>query len=89
MASRHGPPQPPFLLSGADAIEAVASTPIWERAALTARVVSRPQEGLIVIGYEVKAERGDEVYEAHCTSVMRRLERVVQHQQAVRPTVSG
>lgn len=78
-------PRPPYVLHGDAAIDAVADTPVWERAELTERTVARPQEGLIVIGYHVAAERGDERYEAHCTSVIRRLEhevwRVVQHQQ--------
>ncbi|MGE7204867.1 DUF4440 domain-containing protein [Sphingomonas sp. NPDC019816] len=78
-------PQPPFVLNGDAAIAAVADTPVWERAELSKRQVSRPQEGLIVIGYHVAASRGEEAYEAHCTSVIRRLEhevwRVVQHQQ--------
>ena len=79
-------PQPPFLFAGEQAIEAVASTPVWQRAELSDRHVSRPQEGLIVVGYRVRAERdGHAGYEAHCTSVIRRLEhevwRVVQHQQ--------
>jgi hypothetical protein len=70
---------------GTEAIDAVADTPVWDSAELSERTVSRPQEGLIVIGYHVHAQRGDEAYEAHCTSVIRRLEhevwRVVQHQQ--------
>jgi len=79
-------PHPPFVLAGGEAIDAVTSTPVWDRAELTERQVSRPQEGLIVIGYHVKAERdGHAGYEAHCSSVIRRLEhevwRVVQHQQ--------
>jgi len=78
-------PQPPFVRQGDDAIAAVADTPVWDTADLTERHVSRPQEGLIVIGYHVTAHRADESYEAHCTSVIRRLEhevwRVVQHQQ--------
>jgi len=86
-------PRPPFVLRGQDAIEAVAATPVWDRAELTERQVSRPQEGLIVIGYQVRAERGEEAYEAHCTSVIRRLEhevwRVVQHQQSPVLTTSA
>ncbi len=78
-------PRPPFVYQGFEAIEAVATTPVWESAELTDQRVSRPQEGLIVIGYHVRARRGDEQYEAHCTSVIRRIEhevwRVVQHQQ--------
>ena len=79
-------PEPPYVMSGAQAIEAVASTPRWSQVALTGRQVARPQEGLIVIAYHVRAERdGVTPYEAHCTSVYRRLAheewRVVQHQQ--------
>lgn len=87
-------PQPPFVYRGDAAIEAVAATPVWDGAELDERQVSRPQEGLIVIGYRVRAHRGDETYEAHCTSVIRRLEhevwRVVQHQQTpVLATTAG
>ena len=79
-------PRPPFVFAGTDAIQAVIDTPLWERAELSERHVSRPQEGLIVIAYSVLAERGgNESYAAHCTTVIRRLEhevwRVVQHQQ--------
>lgn len=79
-------PMPPYVYSGEEAIAAVSATPIWDRADLTERRVSRPQEGLIVIAYRVRADKeGSNSYEAHCTSVIRRLEhevwRVVQHQQ--------
>jgi hypothetical protein len=79
-------PAPPYVYSGEEAIAAVSSTPIWDRAELTERRVSRPQEGLIAIAYHVRAEKeGAAGYEAHCTSVIRRIEhevwRVVQHQQ--------
>jgi hypothetical protein len=86
-------PHPPFVFNGAQAIEAVAATPVWEQADLTERQVSRPQEGLIVIGYHVKAHRDGEAYEAHCTSTIRRIEhevwRVVQHQQTPSLTKSA
>ena len=79
-------PQPPFVFAGEAAIAAVVDTPVWEQAELIERAVSRPQEGLIVIAYQVKAARdGHAGYEAHCTSVLRRIEHevwhVVQHQQ--------
>lgn len=78
-------PQPPYIMSGAQAIEAVADTPRWSEVELSAGQIARPQEGLIVIVYCAKASRGDETYEANCTSTYRRLEhdkwRVVQHQQ--------
>ena len=80
-------PRPPGVLTGREAIEAVMATPVWDRAELTDRRVSRPQEGLIVIAYRVRAEKdGHAGYEAWCTSVLRRLEHevwhVVQHQQS-------
>ena len=79
-------PRPPFVIAGDDALAVVAGTPIWDRAALTDRTVSRPQEGLIVVGYRVRAEKdGHAGYEAWCTSTIRRIEhevwRVVQHAQ--------
>ena len=79
-------PRPPFVFVGEDAVGAVADTPTWDRAELTDRSVSRPQEGLIVVGYRVRAAKdGDAGYEAWCTSTIRRIEhevwRVVQHQQ--------
>lgn len=78
-------PQPPFVLGGEEAVKAVSNTPRWTEVSLSDRRVSRPQEGLIVIAYKAEAKRGEEVYVAHCTSTIRRIEhevwRVVQHQQ--------
>ena len=86
-------PAEPFLMSGAQAVEAVSATPRWSRVELSRRQVARPQEGLIVIAYHAKAERdGVTPYEANCTSVYRRLAHekwtVVQHQQTP-PLMSG
>ncbi|SFG88511.1 DUF4440 domain-containing protein [Methylobacterium gossipiicola] len=78
-------PHPPFVLGGAEAIAAVANTPRWADVTISDGRIARPQEGLIVIAYGVKATRDEETYEAHCTSTYRRLSheewRVVQHQQ--------
>lgn len=79
-------PAPPFVLIGAEAVEAVSETPRWSEVSLSERQVARPQEGLIVIAYKADARKDDgEAYTAHCTSVLRRLEhgvwRVIQHQQ--------
>ena len=79
-------PAPPFVMSGAQAIDAVSNTPRWTSVTLSERQVARPQEGLIVIAYKAEASKPDAApYVAHCTSVLRRLEheewRVVQHQQ--------
>lgn len=85
-------PTPPFIHSGAQAIEAVAATPRWTSVDLTGRTISRPEEGLIVVGYRARASRGDERYEAHCTSTYRRRGhedwQVVQHQQTPPVTVA-
>lgn len=85
-------PAKPFIVTGRQAAEAVSSTPRWTRVTLTDRQVARPQEGLIVIAYTARAEQeGQGAYEAHCTTVYRRLEhdkwRVIQHQQT--PPLAG
>lgn len=78
-------PATPFLFDGEAAIAAVEHTPRWERVAFADQRVARPQEGLIVIAYRVKAERADQSYHALCSSTLRRLSHdhwtVVQHQQ--------
>ena len=78
-------PAPPFVLTGRQAIEAVKQTPRWTEVEFSDGQVARPQEGLIVIAYDVRAAKEGEAYEAHCTSTYRRLAheewRVVQHQQ--------
>jgi short-subunit dehydrogenase len=83
-------PQPPFVMTGAEAIEAVSNSPRWQQVELKDLRIARPQEGLIVIGYEVEASRGGgETYKAYCTSTYVRRGhddwRVVQHQQAIPP----
>lgn len=79
-------PQPPFVLRGQEAVEAVSGTPRWSTVTMSDKRVSRPQEGLIVIAYKADAAKdGGDAYQAHCTTTIRRLEhdvwRVVQHQQ--------
>ncbi|TCD06486.1 DUF4440 domain-containing protein [Erythrobacteraceae bacterium CFH 75059] len=78
-------PHDPWLLDGAQAREAVKATPRWDEAEFLDRRVERPQEGLIVIAYRVRAKKGERSYHALCTSTLRRLEHevwdVVQHQQ--------
>ncbi len=79
-------PEPPFVLSGEQAIAAVADTPRWTSVQFSARQIMRPQEGLITIAYKAEARRDGTVgYVAYCTTTMRRVEhdewRVVQHQQ--------
>ena len=86
-------PEPPYVLSGEQAIEAVSHTPRWSRVEMTHQQIMRPQEGLLVVGYGVTAFRpdGGKGYAAYCTSTYRRLEhavwRVVQHQQTL-PTAA-
>lgn len=78
-------PAPPYVVGGGQAVDAVAATPRWTEVAFEAQRVTRPEEGLIVVAYRVKASRGDEHYDAHCTSTYRRRGhedwQVVQHQQ--------
>lgn len=86
-------PAPPYVMTGQQAIEAVAGTPRWAKASLTERQIVRPEEGLIVVAYNARAEReGISPYEAHCTSTYRRLAhdkwRVIQHQQTP-PLIAG
>ena len=81
-------PEPPFVLSGEQAIAAVSDTPRWAHVTTSQRQIKRPQEGLLVVGYKVEAfkEQG-KAYEAYCTSTYRRVAhdvwRVVQHQQTL------
>ena len=86
-------PVPPFVLTGKQAIDAVADTPRWSTVVLTDRQIMRPQEGLVAIAYKATASRaGSDDYTAFCTTTMRRLEhdvwRVVHHQQTL-PPVAG
>jgi hypothetical protein len=86
-------PEPPFVLSGGEAIEAVSRTPRWSEVTLDDLRIVRPQEGLIVIAYAVTASRGGETFAANCTSTYLRIAheewRVVQHQQSVRGGVQA
>lgn len=86
-------PAAPFLMSGSDAIGAVSGTPRWESVEFEDFRIGRPQEGLIVLAYAVRASRGGEAYSAHCTSTYRRVGHeqwlVVQHQQSLPPTVAS
>nr|WP_262982754.1 hypothetical protein [Sphingobium sp. SCG-1] len=67
-------PEKPFVLTGAQAIEAVSHTPRWSEVAFDQQQVMRPQEGLIVIAYHASASReGAAPYKTHCTTTMRRL----------------
>jgi hypothetical protein len=50
-------PEQPFVLTGHDAIEAVANTPRWSGVTFTERQVMRPQEGLISIAYKAEPTR--------------------------------
>jgi len=86
-------PTPPFVHTGEQAIQAVTDTPRWSEVTISDKQVARPEEGLIVVAYHVRAKRGDEAYDAHCTSTYRRLAheqwRVVQHQQTPPLTSAG
>ncbi|MEO0673120.1 MAG: nuclear transport factor 2 family protein [Pseudomonadota bacterium] len=80
-------PEAPYVLTGTEAIEAVAETPRWSDVSLQDLRISRPEEGLIVLAYTAVTERdsGGGAFRARCSSTYRRLEpdtwRVVQHHQ--------
>jgi hypothetical protein len=88
-------PAKPFLFSRDAAREAVKNTPRWDKVRFSNQQVSRPEEGLIVIAYEVEARRGGETYRCFASSTMRRRGHddwtVVQHSQVLPPVaeVSG
>lgn len=78
-------PAEPFLYDHRAATEAVEKTPRWSEVEFADTRVTRPEEGLIVIGYRAHARRDEEDYHALCTSTLRRISHenwvVVQHQQ--------
>jgi trehalose-6-phosphate synthase len=78
-------PAQPYLFAGEQATKAVQDTPKWDTVEFAEKQLSRPQEGLIIIAYRIKAKRQDQSYHALCTSTLRRLAHeewdVVQHQQ--------
>ena len=86
-------PAEPFLFSRERAIDAVKHTPRWEDVRFSEQKVSRPEEGLIVIGYRVEASRGAERYSCYASSTMRRRGHddwtVVQHSQLLPLKTSG
>lgn len=75
----------PHLFSGQAAVRAVSHTPEWDEVSFENQHVSRPEEGMIVVGYKVRAEKGETRFSAACTSVYRRRAHddwtVVQHAQ--------
>lgn len=75
----------PFLFHGEAAIKAVSGTPEWDQVTFSNQHISRPEEGLIVVGYKVRAGKGEIRFAAACTSVYRRKGHeewtVVQHSQ--------
>jgi hypothetical protein len=82
-------PAEPFIFSRDQAKNAVKNTPRWEEVNFSDTKVNRPHEGLIVIGYQVEARRGEEVYRCYASSTMMRRGHedwtVVHHSQVVPP----
>ena len=79
-------PAAPFILSGAEAVEAVSDTPRWSRVQFSEQRSAQPRDDLIVIAYSAHAERNSgAAYDAYCTTTWYRTSsgawRVVQHQQ--------
>lgn len=79
----------PHLFCGEDAVQAVSGTPAWDEVAFSDTQVSRPEEGLIVVGYRITASKGGEAFSATCSSVYRQRGHedwtVVQHAQLALP----
>ncbi len=77
----------PYLFRGTEAIDAVSGTPAWDEVSFSDQRISRPEEGMIVVGYKVEAQKGETQFHAACTSVYRRRAHedwtVVQHAQVV------
>lgn len=75
----------PHIFVGDDAVKAVSGTPEWDEVSFSDQSVSRPEEGLIVVGYRADARKGETRFTAACTSVYRRRAHedwtVVQHAQ--------
>ena len=75
----------PHLFRGEAAVEAVSGTPEWDEVTFSDTAISRPEEGMIVVGYRVTAAKGDTRFQAACTSVYRRRAHddwtVIQHAQ--------
>lgn len=86
-------PADPFVMRGSEAVEAVSKTPRWETVEFDDLRIARPQEGLIVLAYGVRALRGGEAYKAYCSSTYRRVAheqwQVVQHQQTLAPVAAS
>lgn len=79
-------PSAPFVMEGAEAVDAIAQLPRWEEVNFAHGRIVRPEEGLIVTAYKATARRENEDnYTAWCTSTYRRAAhddwRLVQHQQ--------
>lgn len=78
-------PAKPYLYDRAAAIEAVKATPVWDEADFADEAIERHGDGLLVVGYRVKAKSGDRDYHALCSSTILEVEagkwRVIQHQQ--------
>ncbi|MCZ0960587.1 hypothetical protein [Paracoccus benzoatiresistens] len=75
----------PHLFRGEAAVQAVSGTPEWDEVTFSDTAISRPEEGVIVVGYRVRAAKGDTRFQAACTSVYRRRAHedwtVIQHAQ--------
>ncbi|RJL01881.1 DUF4440 domain-containing protein [Paracoccus aestuarii] len=78
-------PHAPHVLQGQGAIDAVSGTPEWDEVSFDDRTISRPQEGLIVVGYTVRARKDGTEFAAACSSTYLRKGHedwtVIQHAQ--------
>jgi hypothetical protein len=92
----HVVPDRPHILEGMAAADAMADTPRWDEVRFSEKKASRPdgpEGGLIVIAYRAEAKRGEDSYEAWCSSTWLRRGHedwvVVQHQQTPKQLIAG
>lgn len=77
-------PKPTGILLKPEALEGLKGVPRWTSISMDNRHLVAIEEHLIVIGYEAKAYRGDQLYEAVCSSSYVFADdqwRLFQHQQ--------
>jgi uncharacterized protein YchJ len=81
-------PPPAGIMRREAILASIATATRWTAIEMNDRQLSRPRESLAVLGYRARAKRGEDAYEAMCTSVYVARDgrwRMVQHQQTPLP----
>jgi Domain of unknown function (DUF4440) len=77
-------PPPAGLMKREAIFASISKARRWTAVEMTGRHTSHPRDSVAVLGYRARARRGEETYEAVCTSVYVLRDggwRMVQHQQ--------